>query len=91
MGRDFVDRMTHVNFGRVHGMSTRQGNVVLLTDVLDEARARALTLVQKNIEEGKIQTENAEALAEQIGLGAIFFGDLKNRRATDYTFDWELL
>ncbi|MET0401255.1 MAG: arginine--tRNA ligase [Cystobacter sp.] len=89
MGRDFVDRMTHVNFGRVHGMSTRQGNVVLLTDVLDEAKSRALALVMKNVEEGKIQTENPEALAEQIGLGAIFFGDLKNRRATDYTFDWD--
>ncbi|WNG26303.1 arginine--tRNA ligase [Cystobacter fuscus] len=89
MGRDFVDRMVHVNFGRVHGMSTRQGNVVLLTDVLDEARSRALALVKNNIEEGKIQTDDPEALAEQIGLGAIFFGDLKNRRATDYTFDWD--
>jgi arginyl-tRNA synthetase len=89
MGRDFVGRMTHVNFGRVHGMSTRQGNVVLLTDVLDEAKARALALVMKNVGEGKIQTEDPEALAEQIGLGAIFFGDLKNRRATDYTFDWD--
>ncbi|HEX8539017.1 MAG TPA: arginine--tRNA ligase, partial [Cystobacter sp.] len=89
MGRDFVERMVHVNFGRVHGMSTRQGNVVLLTDVLDEARARALALVKNNIEEGKIQTDDPEALAEQIGLGAIFFGDLKNRRATDYTFDWD--
>ncbi|WP_434390195.1 arginine--tRNA ligase [Melittangium boletus] len=89
MGRAFVDRMTHVNFGRVHGMSTRQGNVVLLTDVLDEARARARTIVDKNIAEGKIQTDDPEKLAEQIGLGAIFFGDLKNRRATDYTFDWD--
>ncbi|EPX55299.1 Arginyl-tRNA synthetase [Cystobacter fuscus DSM 2262] len=89
MGRDFVERMVHVNFGRVHGMSTRQGNVVLLTDVLDEARSRALALVKNNIEEGKIQTDDPEALAEQIGLGAIFFGDLKNRRATDYTFDWD--
>ena len=89
MGRDFVERMTHVNFGRVHGMSTRQGNVVLLNDVLDEARSRARVIVDKNIAEGKIQTDDAEKLAEQIGLGAIFFGDLKNRRATDYTFDWD--
>jgi len=89
MGRSFVDRMTHVNFGRVHGMSTRQGNVVLLSDVLDEARARARAIVDNNIAEGKIQTDDPEKLAEQIGLGAIFFGDLKNRRATDYTFDWD--
>jgi arginyl-tRNA synthetase len=79
----------HVNFGRVHGMSTRKGNVVLLTDVLDEARVRAREKVQENIQAGKMQTDDPEGLAEQIGMGAIFFGDLKNRRTTDYTFDWE--
>ena len=89
MGRSFVERMVHVGFGRVHGMSTRAGNVVMLTDVLDEARSRALAVVQGNIAEGKIQTSEPEVLADQIGLGAIFFGDLKNRRATDYTFDWD--
>ncbi len=89
MGRSFVERMTHVNFGRVHGMSTRGGRLVLLTDVLDEARARALAVVQTNIQEGKIQTSEPEVLADQIGLGAIVFGDLKNRRVTDYTFDWD--
>ncbi|PTL77333.1 arginine--tRNA ligase [Vitiosangium sp. GDMCC 1.1324] len=89
MGREWSERMVHINFGRVHGMSTRKGNVVLLNDVLDEAKARAMEKVQQNIQEGAIQTDNPEALAEQIGLGAIVFGDLKNRRATDYTFDWD--
>jgi arginyl-tRNA synthetase len=89
MGREWAERMVHVNFGRVHGMSTRKGNVVLLTDVLDEAKVRAREKVQENIQAGKMQTEDPEGLAEQIGMGAIFFGDLKNRRTTDYTFDWE--
>ncbi|HEX8435178.1 arginine--tRNA ligase [Archangium sp.] len=89
MGREWSKRMTHVNFGRVHGMSTRKGTVVLLNDVLDEAKSRALEKVQENIQAGKMQTDDPEKLAEQIGLGAIVFGDLKNRRATDYTFDWD--
>ena len=32
----------HIKFGRVAGMSTRQGNVVFLRDVLDEAKQRTL-------------------------------------------------
>jgi arginyl-tRNA synthetase len=89
MGFEWADRLVHVNFGRVGGMSTRKGNIVLLTDVLDEARSRALEKVQENVKAGRIHTEDPDALAEQVGLGAIVFGDLKNRRATDYQFDWE--
>lgn len=91
MGKPWASRMVHVNFGRVQGMSTRKGSVVLLNDVLDEAKARALEKVQENVKEDRIHTDDPELLAEQVGLGAVVFGDLKNRRTTDYTFDWEEL
>jgi len=89
MGKPWAHRWVYVPFGRVHGMSTRKGTVVLLEDVLDEAKARALEKVQENQKQGRISTSDPEALAEQIGLGAIVFGDLKNRRTSDYTFDWD--
>ena len=89
MGRPFAENLSHVNFGRVHGMSTRKGSLVLLGDVLDEAKNRAREKIDENIAAGRIQTEDPELLAEQIGVGAIVFGDLKNKRATDYTFKWE--
>jgi arginyl-tRNA synthetase len=87
MGRTWARDCLHVNFGRVHGMSTRKGNVVLLSEVLDEARSRALDKVRENQQAGRIQTSDPERLAEQVGLGAVVFADLKNRRVSDYTFD----
>jgi arginyl-tRNA synthetase len=57
--------------------------------VLTEAKNRALEKVEENRKAGRIQTDDPERLAEQVGLGAIVFGDLKNRRTTDYTFDWD--
>ena len=89
MGKPWASRCVHVNFGRIQGMSTRKGQVVLLNDVLDEAKSRALEKVLENQAAGRIHTEDPERLAEQIGLGAVIFGDMKNRRTTDYTFDWE--
>lgn len=89
MGLPWADRLVHVNFGRVGGMSTRKGNIVLLTDVLDEAKSRALEKVSENLAAGRIHTEDPDLLADQIGLGAIVFGDLKNRRTTDYEFNWD--
>ena len=89
MGLPWADRAVHVAFGRIHGMSTRKGQVVQLNDVLDEAKERAAAKVRENIDAGRIQTGDADQLSEQIGLGSIVFGDLKHKRASDYTFDWD--
>jgi arginyl-tRNA synthetase len=89
MGKPWADLCLHVAFGRIAGMATRVGKVVLLSDVLDEARSRALEKVRENQAGGRIHTDDPERLAEQVGLGAVVFGDLKNRRNTDYTFDWD--
>jgi arginyl-tRNA synthetase len=89
MGQPWADRVEHVAFGRIHGMSTRKGQVVQLSEVLDEAKERASAKVRENIEAGRIHTGDAEQLSEQIGLGAIAFGDLKHKRVSDYTFDWD--
>jgi arginyl-tRNA synthetase len=89
MGKPWANRLVHTYFGRVMGMSTRKGEVVMLNDVLDQAKALAQAKVQENLAEGRIQTEDPDALSEQIGLGAIVFGDLKHKRTSDYAFDWD--
>jgi arginyl-tRNA synthetase len=86
MGHEWADRMIHAHFGRIHGMSTRKGNVVFLTDALDEARERALAKMREASDE---RVPDVELVAEQVGVGGIVFGDLKNLRTSDYTFDWE--
>lgn len=87
MGCEFASRMHHVAFGRVQGMSTRQGNVVFLEQVLDEARDRARAKMQESGAAGR--NLDIDTVAEQVGIGGVVFGDLKNLRASDYTFEWE--
>lgn len=86
MGHGWASQCQHVPFGRVHGMSTRKGNVVFLDEVLDKSCAKARTICA---ESGKIAAEHLEEAIEAIGVGAIMFGDLRNLRTSDYNFDWD--
>jgi len=85
-------RAEHVNFGSVLGedgrvFRTRGGDTVRLADLLDEAVARAATVVlEKNPDlAGAAQRDVARA----VGIGAVKYADLSSDRGNDYTFDWD--
>jgi arginyl-tRNA synthetase len=86
MGKEWSDRVIHVHFGRIQGMSTRKGTVVFLDEVLDEAKERA---AEKMAETAEKRGMDLDATAEAVGIGGIVFGDLKNLRTSDYEFSWE--
>ena len=87
-GYKWSNRCEHISFGLVQGMSTRKGQVVFLSDVLDEARDVMLQQM-KDSEKTKIEEiENPEQTAETIGLSAIVIADLSSKRIKDYVFDW---
>jgi arginyl-tRNA synthetase len=95
LGHAWAAGMQHVPFGVLlmwdeaaaewtRGKS-RSGRVVLLEEVLDEAARR----VQAVIAEKNPDLANAAAVAEQVGVGAVIFNDLKNRREKDVHFRFE--
>jgi arginyl-tRNA synthetase len=86
MGHEWASRCKHIEFGRVHGMSTRKGNVVFLDEVLDEAVGKSQEICRSS---EKIDEAHLAETIEAIGIGAVVFGDLKNLRISDYTFRWE--
>ncbi len=67
--------------------STRQGNASLLKTVLEDAIAMA----REKIAASNPTLPDAEAVARQVGVGAIVFNDLKNRRTRDVKFDLETI
>jgi arginyl-tRNA synthetase len=85
MGNSWEDRIHHVTFGRIHGMSTRKGNVVFLNEVLDEAVSRVF---EKMSEDSSRSNIDIKKVSKEVGIGGIVFGDLKNLRTSDYNFDW---
>jgi arginyl-tRNA synthetase len=94
MGYEWSQRLVHVDFGHVLGMSTRRGEVVFLQDVIDEAVQRAERVIEERGEEkeariGKIPAGERKQIAQAVGLGAMIFNDLRTKRAKDVEFDWD--
>ena len=87
----YINGLEHVPFGMVRlkegKMSTREGNIIKLEDLLNEAISRAL----KVIEEKNPDLENKEEVAKKVGLGAVIFNDLSNGRIKDEVFDWDMM
>ena len=87
----YTNGLEHVSFGMVllptGKMSTREGTVVKLEDLLNESIERA----QKVIEEKNPDIENKEEIAKKVGIGAVIFNDLSNNRIKDEVFDWDTI
>lgn len=76
---DWADRVQHINFGMVLGMSTRKGTVVFLDDILAEAKDRMHEVMKKNEEKYK-QVENPDAIADTVGRTGVMIQDMSGKR-----------
>ena len=89
MGHDWYKGMEHVSFGMVsyegRALSTREGYVVYLEDLLNKAIEKAREI----IEEKSPNLPNKDEVARQVGVGAVVYFDLHNERIKDIDFCWD--
>ena len=79
--------LTHVTYGMIRlktgKMSTREGNVIYINDLIKEAIKKAKDIIlSKNA-----NLENADEVAKIVGIGALTFNYLKNNKNKDIIFD----
>jgi len=79
----------HIPFGLVSledgVMSTREGRVIFLEDVLN----RAVNQTREIVLAKNVNTDNVDVTAKQVGIGAVIFQELSNNRIKDYVFSWD--
>jgi arginyl-tRNA synthetase len=82
-------RVKHVDFGWVKfgekTMSTRQGNVIFLEDVINQA----IELAKEKIRDKNPELRHFDDVAQMIGVGAVIFSQLSVRRQKDVNFNWD--
>jgi len=74
--------MTRLTTGK---MSTREGTVVKVEDLLNESIKRVLDVIN----EKDPKMENKELEAKRIGIGAVIFNNLATTIIKDQVFDWD--
>lgn len=78
-------KLVHVPFGLMSfqgkAISTREGNLIKLDELLAEAKKRSFDIVKDR--------GGDEALAEAIGYGAVKYTDLSHDPITDIDFSWD--
>ncbi len=87
LGYDWADRLVHVPFGMVSlegsTLSTREGKVVFLDDVLDTAVAKVGDVMEQK------QGKRDEETAKKVGVGAVIFYALSSARIKDLVFSYD--
>jgi arginyl-tRNA synthetase len=91
LGFPQAQKCYHLAYGFVNlpegGMSARRGRVVLFKDVADEATRRVLSEIeQKNPD---LPLKERQAVAQQVGLGAMAYAMLSVDNNRDMTYDME--
>ena len=85
----WADRSAHLSFGmyRFEGkgkLSSRQGQTVSLSNLIEQACTRVKDIISAK----NPSLEDKEQIAENVGVGALIFNDLKNDRIKDVVFSW---
>ena len=96
----YTTKLVHVPFGLMSyqgkAISTREGNLIKLNELLAEAVKRSLAIVMsRRGTDGAsggpapLPTDDDVKLAEQIGYGAVKYSDLSHDPITDIDFSWD--
>lgn len=78
----------HINYGLIKGMSTRNGQVHFLEEVIERS-ARAVNENILSRPDKKVQLSNKEEVATNLAVSTLIVADFSAKRIKGYTFDIE--
>ena len=91
LDKKYTDGLTHIAYGMTRlatgRMSTREGNVVKVNELLEESVKRVLDIINEKTSEMEDKEENAR----KIGIGAVIFNNLCTNLIKDQIFDWNIV
>ncbi|HPT65843.1 MAG TPA: arginine--tRNA ligase [Candidatus Woesebacteria bacterium] len=85
--------MIHIAHGLIRWttgkFSTRKGDTIHLSDVIDKAMEKAKEIAQKSTVNKNLSATEKEEMIKSVAIGAIKFNDLSSDPKKDVIFDWD--
>lgn len=91
LGYNWKDRLIHVKMGKVMGMSSRKGQFVLLSDIIDEATKLYIASTRGTSTSKITHESDIKDVGHNLALSALFVYDMRNSRTHNYQFSWDEL
>lgn len=80
----------HVGFGRMSfkdgSMSTRKGNIVLISQLIEETKSRVEQIVSES--DSALNNQEKEELVQKLTINCIKYNILRQNRLSNIVFDW---
>ncbi|MFA5532667.1 MAG: arginine--tRNA ligase [Candidatus Shapirobacteria bacterium] len=85
--------MVHIAHGLIRWptgkFSTRKGDTIHLSEVIDKAMEKAEEIAQKSVIDKNLTATEKEEMIKAVAIGAIKFNDLATDPKKDVIFDWD--
>lgn len=89
----YVKGLIHVPYGMIRlesgKMSTREGNVIKVKNLLQESILRTKDIIEEKDKENKLTEDEKNEIARKVGIGAIIFSNLNTQLIKDEVFVWD--
>jgi arginyl-tRNA synthetase len=93
MGHPWAKGLVHVAFGMVlfedKKMSTRQGRVIFLEEVIQKATQRTREIIESIAKTADLTEAEKDQVAQDVGVSAVVYAQLSRSRTQDLHFRWE--
>jgi arginyl-tRNA synthetase len=84
---DLANRLLHISFGGVQGLSPKPGSGLLLGDILDQCQTAIHEFLEADQDNIKEFQGGDSKVSDALGAIALMTQDLSIRRASNFTFD----
>lgn len=85
--------MIHIAHGLIRWpsgkFSTRKGDTIHLSDVIEKAMEKAEKIAQKSVVDKNLTATEKEEMIKAVAIGAVKFNDLSTEPKKDVIFDWD--